>query len=1232
MIPSRVSRLCLATLVAWWGLIVLRDPGSAAQVQEVTKPVAANAKGESQAGEIDAEQKLAAELAGLRGQVKAVAEALESKKEALAPRVRAAESHVQQVSAALQQAVGPDASTSLEEELRLTQESLSLLERELALAEEEVTVAEGMVMVTEKRAIQRRAKEQKGAEGKDDSLTAQDARVATEEAKVAAEKVSIAQGKVETLQDELRTLEKEVAENTVLGTTIDQEVASVTAQLSTLSGGEEKDILERQLRRAKQRAEMHQKRIELTRRQLDLTRSKYELAQREDELLTTDMEILEARAQAIRDSVGVSLDDIKAEQEQAMVAQKAAETEKQKAQQQQAAAQQERARAQEAIERAKIAREQAKTPDQQRLAELTQFVAEKKAELAQKKGELAREKIDVAEKAAEMAQKRLEVTSYRLESERKGRTATEILNTYEWAKAEAAKAAKDVRSARSAAELAKQETESLRREAELAQLKAQVESNQLDRPSTDPIVRSTIRALEESARVAQDRAQVAEERAAVVQDRAHVVSEKANLLHELEAQLALQRSTYQLWKREPSKITWDVLEQVSTDLVSLRSALIIGVSTLPEQLIHLGSYLTDPRRFWRILGQSVLVVLLLLLAVCSGLSLRRKLQPLIARQKDHFLPSTSAKLLRAGTRLIAAVALPLMLFVAGLLMGWLAAGGREVFVVFSFVMGGLVAYSSLKGIAQELFMPWDPQQRLIACRNGIASYLYRHLHRISAYVCVFLTVIAILRAINYHQGIIALLAVLFYLGLLVLLVLLTSNKEAVLGLLPNAENRLEKIIYVAATQVYPLIVLLVICIITLQSLGYVNLARFLLTATLLTGVILAVAHFAGKGLDKLLRWWLVPEGREEGDFLFGREATETLYTILSHAVGYLAYLIAVVTIAGTWGVDLSGVYATLTSPTAQGYYRRLVAAITVIIVSTVILRTAYYVIDKVFDIPPEEARAWRKKIALGDKGKTIAPLLKNLLKYCTIFVAGVLVLRVLGVDPTPIIAGAGVVGLAVGFGAQTLVKDVISGFFLLFEGLIAVGDVISFGNSAGLVEEVGLRVTKYRTFAGELWVIPNGEIRAFGNSNRQWMRAVVVVGVAYEQDVSKAMRVLDEVGKAWAEERRDIVLETPQVQGILSFDESSITLRLAIKVKPSQQGTAEWELRRRIKEAFDREGVEIPFPRRVLYTRQETDGLNGEEANLRLLPQRVQKVVEAQDPTEKEPRVPSPTGRGNIYP
>jgi small-conductance mechanosensitive channel len=160
-----------------------------------------------------------------------------------------------------------------------------------------------------------------------------------------------------------------------------------------------------------------------------------------------------------------------------------------------------------------------------------------------------------------------------------------------------------------------------------------------------------------------------------------------------------------------------------------------------------------------------------------------------------------------------------------------------------------------------------------------------------------------------------------------------------------------------------------------------------------------------------------------------------------------------------------------------------------------------------------------------------------------------------------------------------------------------------------------------------LWVIPNGEIRAFGNSNRQWMRAVVVVGVGYEQDISKAMRVLDEVGKAWAAERRDIVLEPPQVQGILAFDESSVSLRLVAKVKSSQQGAAEWELRRRIIEASDREGIEIPFPRRVFYPRQDTEGLNGGELDLRRLSQRVQKVEETQDSSERESHAPSPIGR-----
>ena len=131
------------------------------------------------------------------------------------------------------------------------------------------------------------------------------------------------------------------------------------------------------------------------------------------------------------------------------------------------------------------------------------------------------------------------------------------------------------------------------------------------------------------------------------------------------------------------------------------------------------------------------------------------------------------------------------------------------------------------------------------------------------------------------------------------------------------------------------------------------------------------------------------------------------------------------------------------------------------------------------------------------------------------------------------------------------------------------------------------------------------------------MRAVVAVGVTYEQDISKAMRVLDEVGRAWAEEHRGIVLEPPQVQGILAFDESSIALRLAIKVKPSQQGAAELELRRRLKEAFDREGVEIPILRSVFYTKPEPNNAKGQGQSLQLVSKRVQRLEKAQEGPEK---------------
>ena len=258
-----------------------------------------------------------------------------------------------------------------------------------------------------------------------------------------------------------------------------------------------------------------------------------------------------------------------------------------------------------------------------------------------------------------------------------------------------------------------------------------------------------------------------------------------------------------------------------------------------------------------------------------------------------------------------------------------------------------------------------------------------------------------------------------------------------------------------------------------------------------------------------------------------------------------------------------------------------------IIIIFVVAKIALSVINKLIEkslTPLKKSKNYKKKIS---RAKTLIPLLQSISKYVIYFITGVMVLRELGVDTTAVIASAGVVGLAIGFGAQSLVKDVISGALLLFEGTISVGDSVNIGEHSGTVEVVGLRNIHLRKFSGELRVVPYGEVNSFGNFNKEYMRAIVKVGIAYEQDVERGMKTLEEIANKWAKENKDIVLEPPIVQGVLSLGSSDVTLRVAIKVKPMTHWGAERELKRRIKDTFDKKGIEIPFPRQVVYLRKE---------------------------------------------
>lgn len=184
----------------------------------------------------------------------------------------------------------------------------------------------------------------------------------------------------------------------------------------------------------------------------------------------------------------------------------------------------------------------------------------------------------------------------------------------------------------------------------------------------------------------------------------------------------------------------------------------------------------------------------------------------------------------------------------------------------------------------------------------------------------------------------------------------------------------------------------------------------------------------------------------------------------------------------------------------------------------------------------------------------------------------------------PLLAGVSVIGLAVSFGAQSLVKDVITGTFILLEGQFGIGDVVRIGEAAGLVERLTLRTTMLRDTEGVLHIIPNGEIKMVSNLTKTWSRAVVDVGIAYREDVDRVIAVLRDIGNEFQHEDQwaPLLLDPPEVLGVQALGESSVVIRMQVRTLPLKQWEVARELRRRIKKRFDADGIEIPFPQVTL--------------------------------------------------
>lgn len=261
----------------------------------------------------------------------------------------------------------------------------------------------------------------------------------------------------------------------------------------------------------------------------------------------------------------------------------------------------------------------------------------------------------------------------------------------------------------------------------------------------------------------------------------------------------------------------------------------------------------------------------------------------------------------------------------------------------------------------------------------------------------------------------------------------------------------------------------------------------------------------------------------------------------------------------------------------------------IIILSGIVIRIGKAMIHNIFKV---RNRAPIRTIERREN--TLMKLLENILTYVISFMAFLMILSAINIDVKALLAGAGIVGLAVGFGAQSLVKDIITGFFIIFEDQFSVGDFVRIGQFEGTVEEIGLRTTKLKTWTGEVHILPNGSIIEVTNFSLHNSMAVVDVSISYESDIEKAERVIQQFIETLQEKSEDIV-KTPELLGVQMLGPSDVTLRIAAETKPMKHFAVSRMIRKELKICLDEHGIEIPYPRMVMYSRQEEPNLESQK-------------------------------------
>ena len=618
---------------------------------------------------------------------------------------------------------------------------------------------------------------------------------------------------------------------------------------------------------------------------------------------------------------------------------------------------------------------------------------------------------------------------------------------------------------------------------------------------------------------------------------------------------------------------------------------------LPQALADLWRASKDPAvlsRWAEIVGK--IVAVLLCGAVAQWLTARTLTRPrrtLEERARQGLVLRLLSLLVRTGLDLLPIAAFALAAYLVLPLINPRAA---TRLVALSLVNAN-IAVTVILIAARMLFAPRAPNLRPFAIDNETATYLYIWVRRFAAIGVYGYFFAAAGLLLGLPEGAYAVLtkSIGFILAAMAV-VLVLQNRTSVRDLIrgpqrpdgedarPSGRPSLRSVAEWTAAVWHVAAIGLVVALYGTWALEIPHGFEFLIRSIVLTAIVVAIAWAIGRVIETAVaRGSRIPPDLKER-FPRLEERVNRYLPRLRQVFKGLVYFSAVLIILEFWGI---GTLEWLGSESGQSLISR--------IATILLLGGSALVIWEVVSALIERTLA---RHAAADGGLqsprmlTLLPLCRNIVRIVLVVMVTLIALSELGIDIGPLLAGAGVVGLAVGFGAQTLVKDVITGAFILIENTLAVGDWVDLGSHSGTVEAMTIRAVTLRDLEGTIHVVPFGEVSSVLNYNRDFGFTVVDVGVAYREDVDEVFKVLKEVGEDLQSDETfgPSILEPLQVMGLNNLGESSVDIRVRLKTKAMTQWAVRRELLRRTKKAFDERGIEIPFPHRTLYFGVDKDG------------------------------------------